>query len=130
MASSNTVTLSDRVVEWFLDDATGSKGSSGALHWWSVANGETQPAPGVDMSGTYWNVKTITYIPAVATATGGWIQLNEKEAAGAILWRANFKVGQDVYSQTYDPPLRCRPAFWSSLSNAHATGSYFVFHLA
>jgi hypothetical protein len=131
LASSNTITAYDRVVEWGLEDATGNTGSSASLFWFSaeagaVADNDKQPPS----TAGFWLVKTITFMPTTAATTGGYIQLNEKDSSGPVLWKANLKADVDVYSQTYDPPLRCRPAFYSSLSNQWTTGSKFVFHLA
>ena len=133
MASSNTIKAYSNVVEWKIGESSATKDVAGQLSWWqadadigSAPNNSKQPP---STSG-YWNVRTITFIPTVASATGGYVQLNEKDSSGPILWSALMETAVDVYSQTYNPPLQCRPTFYASLSVGVTSGSFFVFHLA
>lgn len=128
MASSNTVKLYGHIMEWGIQDASGNAGTSGSLHWWSTAGGDNTPGPGD--TDSWWMVKTITYIPPNAQTTGGYVRLVERDSSGPTIFQATFETAVDVYTQTYDPPLRCRPAWWSSLSDGFATGGKWVFHLA
>ena len=131
--SSNNIVVYDRVVEWQLLAGSGTEDVAGSLQWWMASsadfaapNNNKQPPD----TGTWWNVKTITYMADVAGATGGYVQLNEKDTSGPVLFKAILETAVDVYSQTYSPALRCRPVFWSSLSEAYSSKDKFVFHLA
>ena len=133
MATSNTVTVSDRLVVWTLKDATGSSGAAAAICWFNaVAGVAADHARQPPDTGTWWNVKTITYLPATASASGTTAILNEKDGSGPILFQVTLGAGDipEVYTQTYDPYLRCRPCWYSSNNDAWTTGSAWVFQLA
>lgn len=132
MASSNTVVVYNNIVMWNIEDASGVSEATSNLMWYSTSAPAAGPGDNAEppATGTWWQVKTITFIPAVATATGGYVRLYEKDASGPILFTAYFETAVDVYSQTYDPPLRCRPAWYTSMCAGFATGSQWVFHLA
>ena len=131
MASSNSVVIYNNIVQWNLEDATGVVEATSSLAWYSTqAPAVKSAAQNADATNTFWRVKTITFIPAVATATGGYVRLFEKDASGPTLFTAYFETAVDVYSQTYDPPLECRPYWITSGSTGLATGSQWVFHLA
>jgi len=134
LATDIVITTQDRVVQWLLGAASGTKDAAGHIAWWmsssanigTAADHAKQPPD----TGTFWYVKTITYMPDVATATGGYITLYDNNSSGPILWKCLLETAVDVYSQTYDPPLRCRPTFYSTLSAGWSTKDYIVFHLA
>jgi hypothetical protein len=130
LASSNSVLIYDRFVQWNLEDSSSVSEATSTLCWYSTAAPGVKSGAKPDSTGTFWYVKTITFIPAVATATGGYAQLVDKDASGPVIFTAYFETAVDVYSQTYDPPLRCRPMWFTSLSVEFATGSKWVFELA
>ena len=130
MASTNSVTMYGNIVQWNIEDSSAISEATSTLAWYSTA------APAVKHGGqpastdTYWHVKTITCLPNVATATGGYMCLLEKDSSGPLLFIAYFETAVDVYSQTYEPPLRCRPVWFTSKSAGYATGSKWIFQLA
>ena len=130
MASTNSVTINDHIVQWSLEDATGVVAATSTLAWYSTAAPAVASAAEHGATNTFWMVKTITVIPAIAQASDTYIQLLEKEAAGPILFRAHFGNFGDVQSQTYDPPLRCRPLWLSTAQDSFTTGAKIIFQLA
>ena len=128
MASSNTVTVYGNVVEWAIEDGSTIEAATGDLYWWSQTGADTTPKLGA--TNTWWMVKTITFVPNTGASTGGEaVMLLEKDASGPILFAANI-VDLNVVSQTYSPPLRCRPYWASTGGSAYTTGCKWIFHLA
>lgn len=130
MASTNSVVVYGSLIQWNIEDASGVSEATSSLAWYSTAAPAVKNSAESASTDTYWYVKTITCIPNIATTTGGYMRLYEKDANGPILFTAYFETAVDVYSQTYEPPLRCRPMWFSSLSDNFATGSKWVFQLA
>ena len=133
MASSNTVTHYNNIVHWFIGDASGGTTSSGDFYWWSTAVGQTaNHAKQPPDTGTWWNVKTITYLPSSDATTGSaeYMRLYEKDASGPLLFVAVVGDDRTAISQTYDPPLRCRPHLATSKCDEFAASGSFIFHLA
>lgn len=122
MASSNSVVIYNNIVMWNLEDATGVVAATSTLAWYSTsAPAVKSAAQNADATSTFWRVKTITFIPALATTTGGYVKLLEKDSSGPTLFTAYFETAVDVYSQTYDPPLECRPIWLTTMSAGFAT---------
>jgi len=133
LASTNTVVQYGTIIQWNLEDSTSVNAATSTIAWYSTACPPTAIAgSSVDTKSTdtYWLVKTITFVPAVGNTTGGWVSLMEKDSSGPVLFRANIESANDVFSQTYDPPLRCRPIWWSTLAETFTTGAKWIFHLA
>ena len=131
MASSNSVKVYGHIVEWSLEDATDVSEATSNLAWYSTEAPAAKHAGSSDISTkTWWLVKTITLIPDPAQASGAEIYLHEKDSSGAILFACVTEAMPAVYSQTYDPPLRCRPVWFTSKSVSFTTGAKFVFQLA
>ena len=133
MASSNSVIHYGNIVEWNLQDTTSKGPTTSTIAWYSSScppTAKTGSTAGTPSTETYWMVKTITFIPSVASATGGYVRLMEKDSSGPVLFSAYFETALDIYSQTYNPPLRCRPIWWSTLGDTFTTGSKWIFHLA
>ena len=134
MASSNSVKVYGHIVEWNLEDGSGVSEATSTLAWYST---EAPAAKHAGSSGistkTWWMVKTITFL-AGATQTSGspnYVRLLEKDSSGAILFHATLEHNVfDVQTQTYNPPLRCRPVWFTSKSVGFATGAKFIFLLA
>ena len=131
MASENTVKIYGHIVEWNLKDSSSVVEATGALAWYSTAAPAAKNAGKPDSTNTWWNVKTITYVPTTAQATGdAYVRLYEKDSSGPILFHVSFQLGVDAQSQTYNPPLRCRPYWHTTGSVAFTTGGAWVFQLA
>ena len=132
MASANVVTrvAGTNIVQWYIGDSTSVNAATSSLYWWSTAGGDvTASGPPENTTGSFWMVRTITFVPTTG-ATGGHAQLFDDSTAGPILFRANLKASDDVFSQTYDPPRRCRPVWVSSAcSNDFTAGAYWLFEL-
>jgi hypothetical protein len=134
LASANVVTrvAGANIIQWYLGDSTGVNAATSSLYWWSTAGGDvTASGPTENTTESYWLVRTVTFIPSTAQSTGGYAQLFDDSTAGPILFRANMMTGEDVYSQTYDPPRRCRPVWVSTAcANDFTAGAYWTFDLA
>jgi len=130
LASSNTVVNYGTVVQWFLNDSTGVTASTSHLAWYSTAAPAAKSGAESASTDTCWFVKTITFIPSTAQTSGGYVPLYEKDSSGPVLWACVTEMVAAVYSQTYTPPLECRPVWYTSKSNDFTTGAKFVFQLA
>ena len=134
MASTNSVKIYGHVVEWLLEDASGVSEATSTLAWYSTSAPAVKSGAQPDSTNTWWNVKTITFIPGSTQTTGSpkYCRLLEKDSSGPILFHADFDENAPfvVQSQTYDPPLRCRPVWFTSKSVDFATGAKWIFHLA
>ena len=133
MASTNSVKFYGHIVEWALEDASGVSEATSTLAWYSTSAPAVKSVAEQASTNTWWNVKTISFM-AGSTQTSGspsYVRLLEKDSSGAILFQASLAANVfDVQSQTYDPPLRCRPVWFTSKSVGFATGAKFIFHLA
>ena len=134
MASTNSVKIYDRIVEWSLEDASGVSEATSTLAWYSTSAPAVKNSAEPPTTATFWNVQTITFIPGSTQTTGSpaYARLLDKDSSGPIIFHADIDENAPfvVQSQTYDPPLRCRPVWFTSKSVAFATGAKWVFHLA
>ena len=129
MASANVIKTDGFIVEWYIGDATGVNAATGSLYWWSTAGGDVTASEG--QTETFWMVKTIAWVPSTAESSGGYVSLLEATTAGPTIFHGNLMTGEDVLTQTYDPPLRCRPCWVStSCANDLTAGGKWLFHLA
>lgn len=133
MASTNSVKNYGLFVEWLLEDGSGVSEATSTLAWYSTSAPAVKSAA-EDSTNTSWMVKTITFVAGTTQTTGSpaFCRLLERDSSGPILFHADIDENAPftVQSQTYDPPLRCRPVWFTSKSMAYATGAKFIFHLA
>ena len=131
MASTNSVKIYGHIVEWAIEDSSAVSEATSTLAWYSTSAPATKHGGEPASTDTWWMVKTITYIPSTAQTTGdAYVQLLEKDSSGPVLFHAEFQTGAGVVSQTYEPPLRCRPVWFTSKSVGFTTGSKWIFHIA
>jgi hypothetical protein len=130
LASSNSVKVYDRIVQWTIEDSTSVVAATSSLAWYSTTPGAAVPGGVPPATGSYWWVQTITVIPAVAQATGTFIDILNRDSSGPILFRALYGVDPEIQSQTYDPPLKCQPLWLSTAQVSFTTGAKVIFHLA
>jgi len=132
LATTQVIKQYGQIVSWEIKDASGVAAATADIYWWSTKGGDITPS-GNDQqpdTGTWWQVKTITFIPSTAASTGAeMVQLKEKDSSGPILFRAAI-IDTGAVSQTYDPPLRCRPYWGSTDGSLFTTGCFWLFHLA
>ena len=134
MASTNSVVTYGNFVTWNIEDSTAVVAATSTLAWYSTAAPAVKSGSKPDSTNTWWNVKTITFVAGSTQTTGSpaYCRLYEKDSSGPILFHADISENEPfaVQSQTYEPPLRCRPVFFSTLSELYATGAKFIFQLA
>ncbi len=131
MASTNSVKIYGHIVEWAIEDSSGVSEATSTLAWYSTSAPAAKHGGKPDSTLTWWNVQTITYIPSTGQTTGdAYVRLLEKDSSGPIIFHAEFQLGTDPVSQTYSPPLRCRPVWFASKSVGFSTGGKWIFQLA
>jgi hypothetical protein len=134
LASTNSVVIYGHIVQWNLEDSSAVSEATSTLAWYSTAAPAVKSGAQPDSTLTWWNVKTISFHAGSTQTTGSpaYCRLLEKDSSGPILFHADIDENAPftVISQTYDPPLRCRPVWFTSKSVGFATGAKWIFHLA